>query len=114
MIAAAKKNFINSLLICFSISFVLTILIIFSKSVHIGFFGYVACLLSLTIFPTIGVFLGDTFRRFVLPDAYFTTGAVDTFKKKIFWMMGPQAIGWFIGFMATKGFMQNVLGYAGF
>jgi hypothetical protein len=29
-------------------------------------------------------------------------------------MVGPQCIGGFIGFMATKGFMTNVLGYVGF
>ena len=61
-----------------------------------------------------GSILRPTFRRFVIPDAYFTSGAVDSFKKKIFWMIGPQCIGGFIGFMATKGFMTNVLGYAGF
>jgi hypothetical protein len=113
MIAAAKNNFLKSLLICFSIALVFTLLAAFSSAVHVGFFGHLASLISLTLFPTIGVFVGDTFRRFVVPDAYFTTGAIDTFKKKVFWMIGPQCIGWFIGLMASNGFMKNVLGYQG-
>jgi hypothetical protein len=73
-----------------------------------------AFLLSATFFTTIGVHLGDAFRRFVKPDMIFTSGAVETFKTKIFWLIGPQFIGWIIGYMATSGFMKNVLGYYGF
>jgi hypothetical protein len=47
------------------------------------------------------------------PNAYFTTRAMDTCKKKVFWMVGPQCIGWFTGLMASNGFMKNVLGYQG-
>ena len=75
--------------------------------------GNIAFLISGTIFTTIGVFIGDTFRRFVIPDAYFVADAVDAFKKKIFWLYGPQCIGWFIGVIATNGFMQNTLGFSG-
>jgi hypothetical protein len=64
-----------------------------------------------TFFTTIGVAAGDAFRRFVKPDAIFTSGAFKTFKAKIFWMIGSQCIGWLIGFMATQGFMKNVFGY---
>jgi len=86
-------------------------MILFSSRVSIGFFGHIALLLSGTIFTTLGVASGDTFRRFVLPDAYFTNGAVDAFRKKIFWRLGPQCIGWFIGLIACNGFMKNVLHY---
>lgn len=110
----AKDRLVKHALICFGIYFCFTLLLVFSSKAHFGFFGNLAFLLSGTVFSTIGVAIGDTFRRFVIPDAYFTTGAVDSFKKKIFWMVGPQCIGGFIGFMATKGFMTNVLGYAGF
>ena len=110
----AKDRLVKHALICFGIYFCFTLLLAFSSKSHLGFFGNLAFLLSGTVFTTIGVVIGDTFRRFVIPDAYFTTGAVDSFKKKIFWMVGPQCIGGFIGFMATKGFMTNILGYAGF
>ncbi len=109
----AKERFIKHLSICFAVFFGITLLAIFSPKSHLGFFGNIALLISGTIFTTIGVFVGDAFRRFVMPDAYFTTGAVDTFKKKIFWMIGPQCIGWLIGVIACNGFMKNVLGYPG-
>lgn len=109
----AKDRLVKHFLICLGIYICLTLLLVFSSKAHLGFFGNLALLISGTLFTTIGVFLGDTLRRFVLPDAYFTSGAVDSFKKKIFWMVGPQCIGGFIGFMATKGFMTNVLGFPG-
>jgi hypothetical protein len=109
----AKNKFMKHGIICFAIFLCFTLIAIFSSKIHIGFFGCLSLLISGTIFTTIGVVIGDVFRRFALPDAYLTTGAVDTFKKKIFWMIGPQCIGWFIGFMATSGFMQNVMGYSG-
>jgi hypothetical protein len=46
---------------------------VFSSKAHFGFFGNLAFLLSGTVFTTIGVVIGDTFRRFVIPDTYFTT-----------------------------------------
>jgi hypothetical protein len=108
-----KDRFIKHALICFGIFFCFTLIVVFSSKIHLGFFGCIAYLLSGTVFTTIGVFLGDTIRRFVIPDSVFTTGAMDTFKKKIFWMVGPQSIGWFIGYVATNGFMKNTLGYYG-
>lgn len=47
---------------------------------------------------TIGALLGDSIRRFALPDSFFTTGGMGSIiKTKLFWMVGPQAIGVFIG-----------------
>jgi hypothetical protein len=34
--------------------------------------------------------LGDWFRKFIAPDSYLTFGTGDAFKKKIFWLVGPQ------------------------
>lgn len=97
--------------ICFALFAVFTGMAVFSSKVQWGPLGYVALLISGTVFTTIGVMAGDVIRRFVMPDVYFTSGAVDSFKKKVFWSIGPQAIGWFIGIVATNGFMQNYLGY---
>jgi uncharacterized protein YecT (DUF1311 family) len=52
--------------------------------------------------------IGDAFRGFVAPSTYFTRGAKDAFKKKVFWLVGPQAtasfwttlIAWVIGYYA--------------
>ena len=78
------------------------------KGLHnFGFFEWIGYLIFMTLFTTIGWFLGDIFRRFVMPDAYFTSGIGDAFKKKIFWMVGPQIIGWLIGVMATDHIMNK-------
>lgn len=106
-----KDRFTRHTMICSAIFLAITAIAVFSPKIHIGFFGCVALLVAGSIFTTIGVFVGDAVRRFVMPDAYFVSDAVDSFKKRIFWMVGPQTIGWFIGFIATKGFMTNVLGY---
>jgi hypothetical protein len=110
----ATNQFIKHALICFVIFFIITLISVFSPRVHLGFFGNIALLLSGTFFTTIGVALGDLFRRIAQPDAFLSSGAMDTFKTKIFWAIGPQFIGWLIGYMCTKGFMGNILGIKGF
>ena len=34
--------------------------------------------------------VGNWFRKFILPDSYFSYGTRDAFNKKIFWLVGPQ------------------------
>ena len=97
--------------ICTAIFALITIVAAFSSGVHLGFFGFIALFIAGSIFTTIGVVIGDVLRNMAMPDAYLTTGFADSIKKKIFWSVGPQAIGWIIGIMATNGFMQNYLGY---
>lgn len=83
-------------------------------TVTLGVLGWFAFLLSGTFFIGTGALLGALFLDFVRPDVYLVQGAVDSFYKRIFWTVGPQVIGGLIGFMATKGFMANVLGYVQF
>ena len=70
-----------------------------------------AFIILATFFTSVAVVIGDAFCRFTKPDMFMSSGAADTFKQKIFWKVGPQSIGWFIGYIATTGFMANVLGY---
>ena len=98
--------------VCLAIAVVVTVISIFHPDTRLGLFGNIALLIALTVFTTIGVVIGDVLRRFTMPDAMLTSGMADTFYKKIFWMIGPQTIGWFIGMVATNGFMRNVLGYS--
>jgi hypothetical protein len=107
----AKERLKKHALTCLGIFLGLTLVAICSAHIHAGFLDYMALLMTGTICTTVCVFVGDEFRRFVRPDAYFATGAVDTFTKKIFWKIGPQCIGWFIGVMVTSGFMTNILKY---
>ncbi|MGQ3003537.1 MAG: hypothetical protein ACT6UH_09065 [Hydrogenophaga sp.] len=97
--------------VCAAIFAALSIAAAFSSTVHLGFLGYIALFLSGSVLTAIGVIVGDALRRMAMPDLYFTKGFADSIKKRIFWAIGPQAIGWFIGFVATQGFMQNYLGY---
>lgn len=97
--------------ICTAIFGALSIAAAFSSKIHFGFFGYVALFVSGSVLTTIGVVVGDLLRRMAMPDMYFTKGFGDSIKKRIFWAIGPQAIGWFLGFVATNGFMENYLGY---
>lgn len=84
------------------------------NKLHTGFWGWVVFMFVGTFFTTLGFFLGSIFLNFVRPDAYFTSGAMDSFKKRIFWSIGPQFIGWCIGLYVSMNFMGNVLGYEDF
>ncbi|MGE5621523.1 MAG: hypothetical protein ACM3VY_00710 [Candidatus Bathyarchaeota archaeon] len=99
-------------LICFGIFAAITGIAVFSSKIHLGFFGYFAMLVFGTLFTTLGVSLGDAFRRFTRPDVLVAADSVDMFRKRVFWKVGPQAIGWIIGFIAFQGMMRNVLGFA--
>lgn len=108
---AIRKRLLIQGGICFAIFAALTILVMFSSRSHLGFFGNIATLVFGTAFTTIGVVVGDAIRRFVKPDVLFASSAIDIFRAKVFWLIGPQVIGWIIGFMAFNGFMEHTLGY---
>jgi|GEM_PF-867868 len=110
----AKETLVKHAMICAGISLAISLLLLFSGKAHVGFLGHVAWLLSGTVFTTIGVSIGEAIRRFVQPDMILTTDAMDTFRKKVFWRVGPQVIGWIIGYIATMGFLRNVLGMSQF
>lgn len=98
-------------LICLAIFIVFTVVAIFSSRVHIGFFGYLAMPIVGTFCTTVGVAIGDAFRRFVKPDVLLASGAYDMFRKKLFWLVGPQAIGWLIGYLTYESVMRKMLGF---
>lgn len=108
------ERFVKYLVVCFLLVLGLALLAIFMAEVSIGFWSWVVFVLCGTVFITIGSYLGGLFRDFVAPDAYVTRGVTDSFKKRIFWMMGPQAIGAFIGYIGTGGFLMNILGMTQF
>ncbi len=53
-------------------------------------FAYIAAILYLLILHPIAWKIGDAFREFTQPEAFLSSGAMDTFNKRVFWMMGPQ------------------------
>ena len=66
--------------------------------VEIGFLASLYCLATAPILAGIGGYIGLLVRDFTLPDVILTRGLEDTFNKRVFWMMGPQCIGAFLGF----------------
>lgn len=45
-----------------------------------------------------GAMAGDALRRFALPSGFFTTGGMTSIlRMRIFWSVGPQAIGMLLG-----------------
>lgn len=81
------------------------------KAPHLGFWGYVCTLVFGTLFTAGGMMGGELFRRFAKPDIIIVDGSQSLFGQKLFWLVGPQAIGALGGFIAFQGFMKNVLGY---
>lgn len=106
-----QERLIKHALIGFGIFAIITVIMIFSSKIHIGFFGYVTMLVLGSFFTTLGMFLGDTFRLFTKPDLLLAADSVDMFRKKMFWKIGPQVIGWIVGYIAFQGTMKNVLGF---
>lgn len=46
----------------------------------------------------IGAGIGEALRRYALPDGFFTDGGMTSIlKTKLFWAIGPQFIGMFLG-----------------
>lgn len=68
----------------------------------------IALLFPIQLLSSIAWKIGRIFRDFSAPHSFFAHGAQDSFKKKIFWITGPQfiasfwtiVIAWFIGLSA--------------
>lgn len=63
-----------------------------------GTFTKIGAALVGAVVGFVGAMIGDSIRRFTKPDAFFTTGGLGSILgTKLFWMVGPQVIGMFIG-----------------
>lgn len=63
-----------------------------------GFFAKFFAVIVGTIGGYLGVSIGDSIRRFAMPDVVITDGRVSSqVKTKLFWMVGPQLIGLGLG-----------------
>lgn len=64
------------------------------------FFG----VLGGTFLGLIGALVGDAIRKFVMPDAVYTSGGFfQLFMTKVFWKIGPQTIGMALGVIFGVG-----------
>jgi hypothetical protein len=101
--AETEKLAINSEIILWSISaLVLSILMVtFNNSAMVLGAGFLAKSFSIivgTIIGSIGALAGNVLRKFARPDTIFTNGGFfQLIWVKVFWAIGPQVIGLFIG-----------------
>lgn len=102
------KTYIHYLLASFGLSLILTITRIASKTEPLSLLEQIYFFVATGFFVGSFAYLGKLVRDFVMPDAIVTTSAVDSFKQKLFWAIGPQVIGAVIGFMATQGLHNNL------
>ena len=71
-----------------------------SMVLRAGFFAKLFAVIAGTILGTGGALIGDAIRKFAHPDAVFTGGGMlSLIWIKVFWKVGPQVIGLFIGVM---------------
>ncbi|MCV0437432.1 MAG: hypothetical protein K5880_02285 [Hydrogenophaga sp.] len=73
-----------------------------------SFFTKAFAVLLGTALGIVGAAIGESIRRFALPSGFFTTGGMTSIiKTKLFWMIGPQFIGMFIGMGLGIGFVMR-------
>lgn len=82
---------------------VLVILISGQKKLGFGRFALGFILSALASF--IAVLVGDMLRKIAMPDVFFSKGMMDTLQKKLFWSIGPQAIGLLLGQLLVWGLL---------
>ena len=95
--------FLAHLLTSFILWFAMLVIVAFTKGgPRFSFWFGLGILIVAPIITAFGSFSGRKFRDFTKPDFIVTSGVFDTFKTKIFWKIGPQFIGWFIGAMLVE------------
>ncbi|KTT29580.1 hypothetical protein NS201_15690 [Pseudomonas oryzihabitans] len=76
-------------------------MIVFNHSAMVlgaGFFAKCVAVAVGAVLGWLGALIGDAIRRFAQPDAVFTNGGIlQLIWIKVFWALGPQVIGLFIG-----------------
>ena len=99
---ASSRNVSSATMIWAIVAFIFAIVICINNNspmiLGAGFFAKTFAVILATILGVIGVLIGDALRRFVKPDFIFTTGGfAQLLWIKIFWRVGPQLIGLFLG-----------------
>lgn len=92
---------IKYFVIALSIALFVVLFNVFSSSGVIrGFWQGVGYLFWMTLGPGAGMTVGAVLRQWLMPDAVITGGGMgEMLKARIFWLVGPQCIGWFAGML---------------
>ncbi|WP_454889068.1 hypothetical protein [Serratia quinivorans] len=89
--------------IAFAVALVVVLFNVFSATGEIRSFGQgMSYLFWMTLGPGAGMAVGATLRRWLMPDAIYTReGMTGLLKARLFWLAGPQCIGWLAGLIAV-------------
>lgn len=89
--------------IAFAIALMVVLFNVFGHTGEIRSFGQgMAFLLWMTLGPGAGMTIGAALRLWLMPDSIYTTGGMGgLLKARLFWLAGPQCIGWLAGLMAV-------------
>lgn len=96
--------------LCFGLFLLIDLFALFAPRIHLGFIGLVVTPFIGGFFTFVGVAIGDLICRAMRPDLLIGSNTVEMFKAKVFWRIGPQAFGWFCGFVAYESVMRKVFG----
>jgi len=87
--------------IAFGIALVVVLFNVFGSTGEIRSFGQ-GMLFWMTLGPGAGMTIGAFLRQWLMPDTVYTTGGMTgLFKARLFWLAGPQCIGWLAGLMTV-------------
>ena len=93
-----ERNPMQILYVILSLLFAIFCALIKYKGYSVGLFARAGIFILCFIGSYIGALIGDFLRRLALPDSFFTSGdMIDILKTKLFWAIGPQVVGIFIG-----------------
>ncbi|EMG6583438.1 hypothetical protein R5M08_004079 [Providencia rettgeri] len=104
-----SSYFIKYLLIAFVISAIVVVYNWISPTGHIyGVWAGIKFFVVMGLGTGVGMFIGNAIRLAIMPD-YITTreGAIGLIQAKLFWAIGPQVIGWFVGLIPVYSFFYG-------
>ena len=89
--------------IAFAIALVVVLFNVFGSTGEIRSFGQgMGYLFWMTLGPGAGMTAGAALRLWLMPDAIYTReGMTGLLKARLFWLAGPQCIGWLAGLIAV-------------
>ncbi|KAB1579664.1 hypothetical protein [Serratia marcescens] len=87
--------------IAFVIALVVVLFNVFSATGEIRSLGQgMGYLFWMTLGPGAGMTIGALLRQWLMPDVVYTRdGMTGLLKARLFWLIGPQSIGWLAGLM---------------
>lgn len=74
----------------------------------LGFFGKILAAVAFSIFGFVGILLGDFFRKCICADFILTSGLGNMIYQKLFWMAGPQLVGYMAGMYLSLWLLMSM------